>query len=134
MQGNQGQEQNDQNKRYGLFNGRRTADQYVKGWLKGVALISGTGLAIMLGFNGWVATKIYDHETRLTSMETSKFTNTDAASLLLSVKEELQSIRIEIAKLPKRNEPPQWLKDVVSQHTNDIRMIREQITDPRRSR
>lgn len=66
-----------QNKSYGLFNGRRDADQYVKGYLKGTAIISGTALTILILFSTWVSNKIYSHEMRITTVESNRFTVED---------------------------------------------------------
>lgn len=67
----------EKHKEYGMFNGRRNADNYVKGYLKGIAIISGIGLTIFMSFVGWVvfenrknATSINNHEVRISVVET----------------------------------------------------------------
>lgn len=50
----------EEEKEYGLFNGRRSADQYVKGYLKGVVWISGGGLTLFMAVSAWVCLSIID--------------------------------------------------------------------------
>lgn len=107
-------------KEYGMFNGRRNADNYVKAWLKGVTWICGICLTIGLTFSGWLTIKIYDHETRLVKIEANRFTSNDAVRMVDGLREELLAIRGEIAKLPKEA-PPIWFKEAVAQNTKDIR-------------
>lgn len=45
---------------YNLFNGRRSADQYVKGYLKGVLWISGGGLTLFMAVSAWVCLSIIE--------------------------------------------------------------------------
>lgn len=79
---------------YGLFNGRRDADQYVKGYLKGIAVISGTALVIILGFSGWVATKINDHDARLVAIEANRFTVSDGMKLKDQITENARNFAV----------------------------------------
>ena len=72
-------------KSYGMFNGRRSADQYVKAYLKGVMLIAGVTLAIAIGIGTWVCLNVVDLQLRVTQIESSRFTVTDGAVMLAKI-------------------------------------------------
>lgn len=104
---------------YGLFNGRRNADNYVKAYLKGVVLISGAGLTIILAFAGWVSfnlnqlhEKSASNDMRITKIESSRFTTDDGASL----KEQIHDNKVSFSKL---NESIKSIK----QDLDEIKML-----------
>lgn len=68
-------------KKYGLFNGRRNADEYVKGYLKGIALISGTGLTVFTAVISYLFIQGVNVDKRVTTLEASKFTIQDGQKL-----------------------------------------------------
>lgn len=70
-----------------LFNGDRDADEYVKGYLKGVFLIATITSSIVVGIGAWGALKIIDHETRIIKIESSRFTIADGALMKNEMKE-----------------------------------------------
>ena len=117
-------EENEQKEPYGLFNGRRKADEYVKGYLKGITIISAVGVTVILGFGGWVSKEIYDHEIRLTKIESDRFTSKDALGLSDKIYVELQKIKQELSDLPNKL-PPQWVRDLLAQNSRDIRELQD---------
>ena len=110
------------NKEYGLFDGRRSADEYVKGYLKGIAVISGIGLAIFVGFSGWIALTVNEHSERLSVIESSVFTHKDAAPIFSEIHKEIKAMRNDISKLPTES-PPKWLLEMVHQNSTEIREL-----------
>lgn len=88
-------EEQEKKDKYSLFNGRRSADQYVKSYLKGVAWITGLTTAVVLPLAGWACLSILDHSFRLTAIEASRFTVEDGANL----KNQTHSLEIMVTRI-----------------------------------
>lgn len=98
---------------YNLFNGRRSADQYVKGYLKAVFGISASGLAMILAFGGWALLQILELDKRVTTIEASRFTISDGSKQLQMITENKYAFsRIE-QKLETISEDMEEFKDLM---------------------
>jgi len=105
-----------QKEEYGLFNGRRDADQYVKGYLKGIALISGVGLTVLLGFSSWVAVNINAHDTRLTIIESSRFTTAHGVEIKERVVVNEKNFAVIQEQLKSMNEDIRDMKRILEKY------------------
>lgn len=109
-----------------MFNGRRDADKYVKDILKAYVGISGVVCTLAVSFGVWATLNINDLKTRITVIEASSFSASDANELLKFIQAELTAIRLEISNLPKEV-PPQWFKEMVVNNTKDIRELQKKV-------
>jgi len=109
-------------KDYGPFNGRRKDDILLKIFLSIVTIL----ITLSAAIHGWAALKIMDFEVRVSTIESSTFTNDKAMELVQKIYGELTGIRADIAKLPKEVPPP-WFREIVNENRSDIKQLKDEV-------